>query len=201
MWIIKIGGSWLKNPSLPSLLVGIKKICNKDIVIVPGGGSFADSVRDVYDKTKMSENLANKLALKSTELFAEYLKELDNDLCLIENPKNFTKEEICVWLPSKKLSQNNSFKNNWDSTSDSVAAWLANKIMAEGIIFIKSLKDFKSKNKLYYLQNKNILDKNISIYLSGYNGLIKIVGLNILKKLEKESSWSGFVKSLGNIEK
>jgi len=201
MWIIKIGGSWLKNPNLSYLLLGIKNICNKDIVIVPGGGSFADSVRDVYDKTKMSENLANKLALKSTELFAEYLKELDNDLCLIDNPKSFTKEKICVWLPSKKLSQNNSFKNNWDSTSDSVAAWLANKIMAEGIIFIKSLKDFKSKNKLYYLQKKNILDKNISIYLSGYNGLIKIVGLNILKKLEKESSWRGFVKSLGDIEK
>lgn len=201
MWIVKIGGSWLKNPSLPSLLIKIKKICNKEIVIVPGGGSFADSIRDVSDKTKMSEKLANKLALKSTELFAEYLKELDNDLCLIDNPRNFKKEKICIWLPSKKLSQNNSFKNNWDSTSDSVAAWLANKIMAKGVIFIKSLKDFKSKNKLFYLQNKNILDKNISIYLSGYNGLIKIVGLNILEKLEKESSWSGFVKSLGDIEK
>ena len=201
MWIVKIGGSWLKNPSLPTLLTRIKKICNKNIVIVPGGGSFADSIRDVYDKTKMTESLANKLALKSTELFAEYLKELDNDLCLIDNPRNFTKEKISVWLPSKKLSQNNSFQNNWDSTSDSIAAWLGNKIRAEGIIFIKSLKEFKNKNKLYNLQNQNILDKNISIYLSGYNGLIKIVGLNILKKLEKESSWKGFIKSLGDIEK
>ena len=69
MWIIKIGGSWLKNPSLQNLLLRIKKLRNKEIVIVPGGGSFADSIRDVYDKTKMSENLANKLALKSTELF------------------------------------------------------------------------------------------------------------------------------------
>lgn len=201
MWIIKIGGSWLKNPRLTNLLARIKKVRNKDIVIVPGGGGFADSIRDVYNNTEMTERLGNKLALKSTELFAEYLKELDKDLSLTDNPKNFTKEKINVWLPSKQLSQNNSFKNNWDSTSDSVAAWLGNKIMAEGIIFVKSVKAFKSKNKLYNLQNKNVLDKNISIYLSGYDGLIKIVGLNILKKLEKESSWSGFVKSLGDIEK
>ena len=60
---------------------------------------------------------------------------------------------------------------------------------------------FNKKNKLSKLQNDNVIDKNVSNYLSGYFGLIKIVGLNIFKKLEQENNWSKFLKSLSDIEK
>ena len=201
MWIIKIGGSWLKNPNLKDLLFKIKKIRPEHIVIVTGGGVFADSIREVYKNTNMSESLGNKLALKSTEFFAYYLKELNKDLYLTNDFVEFKKDKINIWLPSKTLSQNNSFQNNWDSTSDSVAVWLGKKIKAKGIIFIKSWEKFNKKNKLSKLQNDNVIDKNVSNYLSGYSGLIKIVGLNIFKKLEQENNWSKFLKSLSDIEK
>ena len=48
MWVVKIGGSWLKNPKLPSLINFLQKFANQKIVLVVGGGVFAETVRNVY---------------------------------------------------------------------------------------------------------------------------------------------------------
>ena len=44
---------------------------------------------------------ANYLALKSTEIFAYMLKEIDKDIQLIKNIKSLKKGSLKVWLPSK----------------------------------------------------------------------------------------------------
>ena len=55
MWIVKIGGSWVENFKLPTL-VNLLKFIDQKIVLVAGGGVFADLVRSIYNKNKMSEN-------------------------------------------------------------------------------------------------------------------------------------------------
>ena len=153
MWVLKIGGSWITNPNLSTLLKRLEKKRNGKIIIVAGGGCFADSVRFAFKKTKMSEKLANTLALKSTEIFCSYLKDINKKIYLTTN-KRFKENSLNVWLPSVILSNEKSFKKNWNSTSDSVAAWLSNNIKADGLVFIKSLKRFKKINKLGDLQKK-----------------------------------------------
>ena len=147
----------------------------------------------------MSEKLANTLALKSTEIFCSYLKDINKKLYLTTN-KHFKENSLNVWLPSVILSNEKSFKKNWNSTSDSVAAWLSNNIKADGLVFIKSLKKFKKVNKLEDLQKKNIIDKNTSTYLKSFKGEIKITGLDILKILEKNNNWESCIKDLGDIK-
>ena len=147
----------------------------------------------------MSEKLANTLALKSTEIFCSYLKDINKKLYLTTN-KHFKENSLNVWLPSVILSKEKSFKKNWNSTSDSVAAWLSNNIKANGLVFIKSLKKFKKINKLGDLQKKNIIDKNTSTYLKSFKGEIKITGLDILKILEKNNNWESCIKHLGDIK-
>ena len=147
----------------------------------------------------MSEKLANTLALKSTEIFCSYLKDINKKLYLTTN-KHFKENSLNVWLPSVILSNEKSFKKNWNSTSDSVAAWLSNNIKADGLVFIKSLKKFKKINKLGDLQKKNIIDKNTSTYLKSFKGEIKITGLDILKILEKNNNWESCIKDLGDIK-
>jgi aspartokinase-like uncharacterized kinase len=147
----------------------------------------------------MSEKIANILALKSTEIFSSYMKDINKNLYLTSN-KRFKKNSINVWLPSMTLSEERSFKKNWNSTSDSIAAWLSNNIKAEGIVFVKSLKKFKKINRLGVLQKKNIIDKNVSTYLKSFKGEIKITGLNILKILEKNNNWDSCVKDFGDLE-
>ena len=199
MWVLKIGGSWITNPKLTTLIRRLDKKKKGKIIIVAGGGCFADSVRFAFKKTKMSEKLANTLALKSTEIFCSYLKNINKKLYLTTD-KRFKENSLNVWLPSVILSNEKSFKRNWDSTSDSVAAWLSENIKADGLVFIKSLKKFEKINKLADLQKKNIIDKNTSTYLKSFKGEIKITGLDILKILEKNNNWESCVKDLGEIK-
>ena len=199
MWVLKIGGSWITNPKLTTLIRRLDKKKKGKIIIVAGGGCFADSVRFAFKKTKMSEKLANTLALKSTEIFCSYLKDINKKLFLTTD-KCFKENSLNVWLPSVILSNEKSFKRNWDSTSDSVAAWLSDNIKADGLVFIKSLKKFEKINKLADLQKKNIIDKNTSTYLKSFKGEIKITGLDILKILEKNNNWESCVKDLGEIK-
>ena len=199
MWVLKIGGSWITNPKLKTLIRRLEKKKKGKIIIVAGGGCFADSVRFAFKKTKMSEKLANTLALKSTEIFCSYLKDINKKLYLTTD-KRFKDNSLNVWLPSVILSNEKSFKRNWDSTSDSVAAWLSDNIKADGLVFIKSLKKFEKINKLADLQKKNIIDKNTSTYLKSFKGEIKITGLDILKILEKNNNWESCVKDLSEIK-
>ena len=199
MWFLKIGGSWITNPKLTTLIRRLDKKKKGKIIIVAGGGCFADSVRFAFKKTKMSEKLANTLALKSTEIFCSFLKDINKKLYLTTD-KRFKENSLNVWLPSVILSNEKSFKKNWNSTSDSVAAWLSDNIKADGLVFIKSLKKFEKINKLADLQKKNIIDKNTSTYLKSFKGEIKITGLDILKILEKNNNWESCVKDLGEIK-
>ena len=58
-----------------------------------------------------------------------------------------------------------SFIKNWDSTSDSVAAWLYEKLNAKGLLFIKSLKLTRKRYNLKYLQDQKIIDQNVGKYI------------------------------------
>ena len=55
MWVLKIGGSWITNPNLKTLLKRLEKKKRGKIIIVAGGGCFADSIRFAFKKTRMSE--------------------------------------------------------------------------------------------------------------------------------------------------
>jgi len=199
MWVLKIGGSWITNPKLKTLIGRLEKKKKGKIIIVAGGGCFADSVRFAFKKTKMSEKLANTLALKSTEIFCSYLKNINKKLYLTTD-KRFKENSLNVWLPSVILSNEKSFKKNWNSTSDSVAAWLSENIKANGLVLIKKLKKFEKINKLKKKKKKNIIDKNTSTYLKSFKGEIKITGLDILKILEKNNNWESCIKDLGEIK-
>ena len=43
-----------------------------------------------------------------------------------------------IWLPSKMVLADASIPKSWEVTSDSLSAWLANKLGAEQLILVKS---------------------------------------------------------------
>ncbi len=199
MWIFKIGGSWIMNHQLDELLSLISKFNNEKISIVTGGGCFADSVREAFNNSSMDEKTGNFLALKSTEIFAHFLKCKNPIFFLSEEENEFCNEKIKVWLPSKKLSNDSSFIRSWNSTSDSVAAWLGNKIFSSGIIFIKSLSFESGKTySLQELQQQGVLDENINFYLSK-NKIIKIVGPEIIEYFKKSKTLNELIFKLCDV--
>ena len=199
MWIVKIGGSWLKNPKLPSLVNFLHKFANQKIVLVVGGGVFAETVRSFYKSNKMTEVTGHVLAMKATEIFAYYLKSINPDILITYKITNFIKESLNLWLPTEKLSCEKKFEKNWESTSDSIATWLYSNTKSKGIVFIKSLSFVnEEKLKLKYLQKKKIMDLNIKKYIKRKKNL-KIVGPEIIDLFENSSDWEYIVSKLSKV--
>ena len=199
MWIVKIGGSWLQNPKLPSLVSFLQKFANQEIVLVVGGGVFAETVRDVYKANKMSEATGHVLAMKATEIFAYYLKSINPDILITHKITNFIKKNLNLWLPTEKLSFEKKFLKNWESTSDSIATWLYSNTKSKGVVFIKSLGFVKEeKLKLRNLQKKKILDLNVKNYIKKKKNL-KIVGPEIIDLFENSTDWEYIVSKLNKV--
>ena len=199
MWIVKIGGSWIKNQKLSLLISSLQKFVDEKIVLVAGGGIFADAVREIYKLNKISEEKAHFLALKATELFAYYLESFNSKIYLTSELTKFNNRSLNIWLPSKKLTLASEFEKNWESTSDSIASWLYSKTNAKGIIFIKSVKFISKKTqKLKDLQKEKILDLNVKKYLNEKKNL-KIVGPEIIDLLDNSKDWNFLISKLGKI--
>ena len=194
MWIVKIGGSWINNPNLSNLIKNLQRLSNKDnIIIVNGGGVFSDSVRLVYENKRMSEKTGNYIALKATELFSHLLKEIDKNICLVDDIESlrFSNKMLKIWLPSMILKNDSTFIKNWESTSDSVAAWLHSKINSLGLLYVKSLTFEKKIYKLKYLQDNGVLDKNVDKYLIK-SANIKIIGQEIINLIGSSNTFREF---------
>ncbi len=201
MWVLKLGGSWLKNHNLKNLLQNLILSNNSDVVLVVGGGIFADAVRLSQKFLKFDDKFANYLAIKATENYAESINSLFPEIKLIKNLNELRKKEgLKIWLPGKTLKNEKTFIKNWSSTSDSIACWLSKKISAKGVIFVKSLNFEKNeKHNLKDLQKQGILDKNISNYTSK-NMCLKIVGPEIVNKMKKFNKISNYFIKLKKIK-
>lgn len=201
MWIIKLGGSWLTNPNLKDFIKYIENFKKEPLVMIVGGGMYADAVRLSQKYIGFDDNFANLLALKATETYAIVINKvfpnikLTSKLNLLKSKKN-----IKIWLPSKCLINSKDFKRDWNSTSDSVACWLNKKIKAKGVLFIKSISFEKEKSlKIKTLQKKEILDKNIMMYVKKSNCL-KIIGPEIINLLKEKKNWSDVIKKTKNVK-
>ena len=153
MWIIKIGGSWIKNPALPKLISLFIKNFIKKNYNCPWWGCFSDAVRDVFKKNIMDEKTAHFLAMRATgNVLSIWLKKLESNLFLSKSKISElrTENKIKIWMPSIIIKNESSFLKNWESTSDSVAAWLHKKINSDGLIFIKSVS----------IEDKSLLELN-----------------------------------------
>ena len=108
--VLKIGGSLAKKPysliRLTKVLVDLAK--TKNILIVPGGGGFADNVRLYYQKFNLSEESAHKMAILAMDQYGYLLYDIIKIGKLIFNPyEDIDKKGIKILLPSKIMFNQN----------------------------------------------------------------------------------------------
>ena len=142
MWVVKLGGSLLGSPELARWLDVVVKFGDGKVVIVPGGGLFADSVREAQQVSNVSDAVAHELALIAMDQFGILLAGMNPALATasseLEIAERGWQHRGIVWLPSQMVLVDDSIPKNWQVTSDSLSAWLANKIGAEQLILVKS---------------------------------------------------------------
>ena len=143
MWVVKIGGSLETAPGLRALLEVLVEYGRSKIIIVPGGGRFADKVRAEQKGMAMDDATAHRLAIRGMEHYAAVLCGINTRLYPVtdpETPANAGDElSVPVWLPGKLLAGQPGIPCNWQVTSDSLALWLADRIGAEALILVKSV--------------------------------------------------------------
>jgi aspartokinase-like uncharacterized kinase len=162
MWVVKIGGSLLGSPELERWLDIFVKFSDGKVIIVPGGGVFADAVREAQKISSISDEAAHKLALLAMDQFGHLLHSLNPKLATasteLEIDERTWQHRAIVWLPSHMVLGDDHIPKNWDVTSDSIAAWLAEKLHATHLILLKSDKPNESKLCLKAITNNGLVD-------------------------------------------
>lgn len=139
--VVKIGGSLLGSGRLSSILDIVAKR-TRPVIVVPGGGKFADEVRRSQAEHGFDDASAHRLALFAMHQMANVIAARSPHFA----PAS-TREEIGligvnglvpVWLPSAMAGADTTIPKTWDMTSDSLAAWLAAALGAPEVALVKS---------------------------------------------------------------
>jgi 5-(aminomethyl)-3-furanmethanol phosphate kinase len=168
MWVVKIGGSLLGSPELKRWLEVVAKHGDGRIVIVPGGGVFSNAVREAQKLSKISDVCAHQLAVLAMDQFGLLLANMNPALATAstecEIDERTWQHRGIVWLPSHMVLSDNSIPQNWNMTSDSIAAWLAQKLEAKHLVLVKSDKPNISKLELKAITEKGLVDQVFGDY-------------------------------------
>jgi aspartokinase-like uncharacterized kinase len=138
-WVVKLGGSLADSGLLPSWL---ETLVEAKIVLVPGGGPFADRVRWAQARWGFDDTTAHAMAILAMKQYGLML----SGIC----PKFRTAVDVgglaaalatgrsAIWLPDPAAIDEREVPASWDVTSDSLAAWLARKAGATHLLLVKS---------------------------------------------------------------
>ncbi|MEM7823494.1 MAG: hypothetical protein QW633_02480 [Candidatus Aenigmatarchaeota archaeon] len=157
--VIKIGGSLEKKfydeTFSEKFCKVIKSLDNRyRILVVPGGGSFADFIRDIDKKIILSSRVSDRMAIISMDLYGLFLSHIFK----IKTTYSLTKalkRRLVIFLPSHFIFKTNPpLKRSWDVTSDSISAFLAKKINAERLILVKDVDGIYTRDPKIYKEAK-----------------------------------------------
>ncbi len=143
--VIKIGGSLGRNTaSLKKLCLEVGRICEEHgLVVVPGGGKFADVVREFYRNFSLSEETADKMAILAMDQFGLLLCDLIPNSLKVKDLKQVKfavrKGKTPVFIPSNFLFKHNPLEHSWNVTSDSISAYLAGLLGAKRLLLLKDV--------------------------------------------------------------
>lgn len=168
MWVIKLGGSLLGSEELAHWLNLIAKHGNGKVVIVPGGSVFADAVREAQKRSGVNDAVAHKLALLAMDQYGQLLAAMNPNLVTASSELELAEcgwqHKGVIWLPSRMALADASIPKNWQLTSDSLSAWLANKLGADQLVLVKSktLNTYEASTTLQTLVHDDLVDSEFA---------------------------------------
>jgi aspartokinase-like uncharacterized kinase len=143
MIVVKLGGSLVQSNALLQCLNGVEqKYPSGRVVIVPGGGGFADQVRQTQKHWRFDDKTAHQMAILAMQQMALLFKALKADFVVVHTVKaiqtHVSSKKILIWSPDIQELDKAGISATWDITSDSLAAWLAKTLSAKELILVKS---------------------------------------------------------------
>jgi len=111
------------------------------LVVVPGGGEFADTVRQLDGRFNLSNGTAHRMAILGMDQYGLLLRDLMPHDAVAISQLNDTKRtlaagKLTVFLPAQLLMREDPLENSWTITSDSIALYIAYKLHAKQLLLI-----------------------------------------------------------------
>ena len=141
--VIKIGGGLSAFPGALEAVCGAVSELGRTrrIVVVPGGGPFADAVREFEASHGLSDDAAHWMAILAMDQYAHVLVERVGGARMVEEPgaveETIGKAGVAVLAPSRWMRAADVLPHTWQATSDSVAAFVAGALDAQRLVLIK----------------------------------------------------------------
>jgi aspartokinase-like uncharacterized kinase len=140
--VIKVGGSLAEDPEVLRALCGrLSELAEKySIVVVPGGGRFADVVRDFDQRFSVPRNVSHRMAILGMDQFGLLLSTVTPGSSVSRRLDDLEKMsatgKVAIFLPSHFMLEEDPLENSWDVTSDSIAAYIAKRLDATKVILV-----------------------------------------------------------------
>lgn len=171
-WAIKIGGSLYKSKYLVQWLDAISECLNKNIVIIPGGGPFADQVRLADEKFSLDPNHSHNMAVLAMQQYGYLLASSCPDLATARSTeqifKSWSESKAVIWEPYEMVRDQCTLDKTWDITSDSLAVWLTSILEIKNLLLIKSPKQVLETTNLEILAKNGCIDSTLQGLASNY---------------------------------
>jgi probable H4MPT-linked C1 transfer pathway protein len=141
--VVKLGGGVLAHADhFDDTLVAIGAAARqRRLLVVPGGGPFADAVRQVDRRLRLSDDAAHWMAVLAMDQYAQLVAaRLTGGLLVTEAEEIGAATHagfVPVLAPSRWLREADPLPHTWDVTSDSIAAWVAGAVGARRLVLIK----------------------------------------------------------------
>ena len=111
------------------------------LLIVPGGGPFADAVRYVDRQFRLDAGTAHWMAVLAMDQYGHFLASRLRAAELVADPAGIAaallRGRLPVLAPSRWLRELDPLPHSWDVTSDSIAAWVAAMVGAQRLVLVK----------------------------------------------------------------
>lgn len=187
MVVVKLGGSLAGSAELPRWL-GMIAAAGGRIVLVPGGGPWADDVRLAQAREGFDARTAHRLALRAMEQYGRTLAAMNAVLVPAENEGAIrdvlAAGKVAVWMPYAMVAGEAAIPESWDVTSDSLAAWLAGVLDASRLVLVKSLPPVGSQPSSREMARLGWVDPAFPRFVRGTFD-VKVVGKTELRLAER----------------
>lgn len=125
--VVKLGGSL--HAHVPAL-VPILRSSPRPLLIVPGGGTYADAVREAG----LDDETSHWKAIEAMDTYGKFIASFG----LPVTDTLATPDHTSILLSFPCMRQYDPLPHSWDVTSDTIAAWVASTLQGE-LLLLKSV--------------------------------------------------------------
>lgn len=147
--VIKLGGSLARVDRAAAALAEVVRAGgDRSLLVLSGGGAEVDRIRDSYRRGEIEAPDAYWTAVRALDRMAARL------VATYESAHGTGEVRLCADLPSCRAAREDGripvltpypvirrvpdFPVEWEMTSDSIAAWMAGRTDADGLVLVKA---------------------------------------------------------------